>query len=65
MNTTTSTTPALSVAGLAVPLVEQPQYRHVGGGTFKPANRAAWREVDAYNAWVDEVHARTTRGMDQ
>lgn len=40
---------------------DRPHYRHVGGGRFLPANAAAWAEVERWNAWADEVNARTAR----
>ncbi len=50
------------VAALPVTLAaDQPQYKHVGGGRFLPANEAALRECAAWNAWADRVNARTTR----
>jgi len=60
MSHTTTTAPLHHVdAGVVALRDEQPQYRHVGGGTFKPANTAAWREVAAFNAWADTWNART------
>jgi len=36
-----------------------PQYTHVGGQRFVPANRAAWLEVERFNKWAGRVNART------
>lgn len=52
-------------ADVATPLAEQPQYRHVGGQRFLPANDAAREECRRWNAWADEVMARTARSVDQ
>ncbi len=66
MNTTTIAAAPHGTRPPVAPLVDDlPRYRHVGGGTFKPANDAAWREVAAFNAWVDEVNSRTARSLDQ
>jgi len=40
---------------------DRPQYRHVGGGRFLPANAAAHEECRRFNAWADQVNARTAR----
>ncbi len=61
MKTTTVTIRALHVdAGPAIPLaVERPQYTPVGDGHFEPANDAAYREVERWNAYADVWNART------
>jgi len=42
---------------------DRPQYHHVGGGRFLPANEAAHVECERWNAWADEVNARATTGI--
>lgn len=44
----------------AVPAAERAAYIYVGNGTFRPANDAAWREVDAWNEYADRITARST-----
>ncbi len=44
---------------------DRPEYRYVGGGRFEPANDLAREECRRFNAWVDEVNARTTRSVRQ
>ncbi len=38
---------------------EAPQYTPVGDGHFEPANDAAYREVERWNAYADVWNART------
>jgi len=59
--TATTTTKALHVdAGPVAPLADaQPRYAYAGHGTFLPANDAAWREVERWNAYADAWNART------
>jgi len=59
--TATTTTKALHVdAGPVAPLADdQPCYAYTGNGTFLPANDAAWREVERWNAYADAWNART------
>ncbi len=59
--TAITTTKALHVdAGPVAPLADdQPRYAYAGNGTFLPANDAAWREVERWNAYADAWNART------
>ncbi len=41
-----------------------PQYTHIGGQRFVPANAAAWREVDRWNAWATRINARSAANRD-
>ncbi len=51
---------------LAAPIAdESPAYRYAGNGTFLPANAAAHEECRRFNAWVDEVNARASKGLPQ
>jgi len=61
MTTTTATTStATDITMSAAPYTSaEPQYQHVGGQRFVPANAAAWREVERFNEWADRVNART------
>ncbi len=62
-NTTITTAAALhSVAGPAAPLDEEPRYRMVSGGRFKPTNDAAREEI---RRWNDYAAAVTARSVDQ
>ncbi len=71
MSPITATTTAAALphvdAGPAAQLAatDQPQYRPIGGGKFAPANQAAIEEFRRFNAWADEVNARTSRGLRQ
>jgi len=38
---------------------ERPAYRYSGEGRFLPANAAAWREVDAWNAYATMMTDRS------
>jgi len=57
----TTTTKALHVdAGPVAPLADdQSRYAYVGDGRFVPANDAAWREVERWNAYADVWNVRT------
>jgi len=47
-------------AGLAGPTHDnQPQYRHVGGGRFLPANKEAHEEVRRWNEFATFITARS------
>jgi hypothetical protein len=63
MSPTTATTRRplgeISPSGPA-PVAERAAYVYVGNGTFRPANDAAWREVDAWNEYADRITARST-----
>ncbi len=66
MNTSTATTSTAASAMLAAPIAEeQPAYRYAGHGRFLPANDAAYEECRRFNAWVDEVNARASKGLPQ
>jgi len=41
------------------PAAEGAAYVYVGNGMFRPANDAAWREVERWNAYADVWNART------
>jgi len=56
---TTSTSPAAGAMPAAPLADESPAYRYAGNGTFLPANAAAHEECRRFNAWVDDVNART------
>jgi len=43
-----------------LPAAERAAYVYVGNGAFRPANDAAWREVDAWNEYADRITARST-----
>jgi len=43
-----------------LPVAERAAYVYVGNGTFRPANDAAWREVDAWNEYADRNTSRST-----
>ncbi len=43
-----------------LPAAERAEYIYVGNGMFRPANDAAWREVDAWNEYADRITARST-----
>ncbi len=59
--TATTTGPLVTIvtSGTA-PVAERAAYIYVGNGTFRPANDAAWREVDAWNEYADRITARST-----
>ncbi len=59
--TATMTTKVLHVdAGPPASLADdQPRYTYAGNGAFLPANDAAWREVECWNAYADAWNART------
>jgi len=40
-------------------VAERAEYVYMGNGTFLPANDAAWREVERWNAYADAWNART------
>jgi len=40
-------------------VAERAAYIYVGNGKFEPANDAAWREVERWNAYADAWNART------
>jgi len=42
-----------------VPAVERAAYVYVGKGKFEPANDAAWREVERWNAYAEAWNAYT------
>ena len=42
---------------------DRPQYQHVGGGRFLPANEAAHEECRRWNQYADMVNARTARSI--
>jgi len=66
MNTSTATTSTAASAMLAAPIAdESPAYRYAGEGRFVPANHAARLECARFNAWVDEVNARASKGLPQ
>ncbi len=56
--TTTRPLNAIALRG-AVPAAERAAYVYVGNGTFMPANAAAWREVDDWNAYAAMITARS------
>jgi len=61
MNPATPTATAASVM-LAAPLADEaPAYRYAGDGRFLPANATAQEECRRFNAWVDQVNARSSR----
>ncbi len=60
MHRTPVSTVAAGTAPATAPHVERSEYRYVGGGKFEPANEAAWREVERWNAFADAWNARLT-----
>ncbi len=66
MSPATNSTSTAASAMLAAPIAdESPAYRYAGNGTFLPANAAAHEECRRFNAWVDEVNARASKGLPQ
>ncbi len=65
--TASTTTKALHIdAGPPASLADdQPRYAYAGNGAFLPANDAALEECRRFNAWADEVNARTNRSPRQ
>jgi len=60
-------TPATTIAAGILPAAplamsvdtDRPAYRYGGNGRFLPANGAAWREVERWNAYADLWNKRT------
>jgi len=51
---------AIGAPSDSAPLADEaPQYIPVGNGRFVPANDAAYREVECWNAYADAWNART------
>jgi len=64
--TATTTAPASQDAGAAATLFSgSPEYAYAGEGRWLPANEAAHEECRRFNAWVDEVNARASKGLPQ
>ncbi len=60
MTPTPTTTTAADVTMSAAPyMTAEPQYTHVGGQRFVPANAAAWREVERWNTYAAMITARS------
>ncbi len=61
MTTTTATTStAADITMSAAPCTSaEPQYTHVGGQRFVPANAAAWREVERWNEYAAMITAHS------
>jgi len=60
-STATTTGPLEQICSSGqLPVAERAAYVYVGNGTFRPANDAAWREVDAWNEYADRITARST-----
>jgi len=61
--TPTIVTPTGPVVDLStrgqLPVAERAAYVYIGNGMFRPANDAAWREVERWNAYADAWNART------
>jgi len=56
--TTTGPLEEICSSGQA-PTTDQPCYAYVGDGKFEPANAAAWREVNAWNAYATMMTDRS------